>query len=163
MSGDLPRSFKIVTFWLVLGALVFLGVQWQGRREQEARLTVVGDIVNLERARDGHYYWPGTLNGRRVVFLVDTGASRTAIPASLARELDLASEGEVRSNTAGGVVTGRLVRVDITLNGGVQARRRQAVALDGLGEEPLLGMDVLGRLRLEQFDGVLRIDLRPER
>jgi predicted aspartyl protease len=34
------------------------------------------------------------------------------------------------------------------------------VALPGLSS-PLLGMDVLGRLRLQQDDGTLRIDLTP--
>ena len=34
------------------------------------------------------------------------------------------------------------------------------VALQGLSDRPLLGMDVLGKLQWQQGDGVLRIDLR---
>lgn len=37
-------------------------------------------------------------------FLVDTGASGTALPEALARQAGLQPEGEVRSHTAGGVV-----------------------------------------------------------
>jgi aspartyl protease family protein len=33
-------------------------------------------------------------------------------------------------------------------------------ALPGLGERPLLGMDVLGRLHWQQRQGVLRIELQ---
>ena len=163
MSADLPRSFKIVTFWLVLGALVFVGVQWFAHRQQQSSVRIDGSVIDIERARDGHYYWPGTLNGRDVRFLIDTGASGTAIPAALARELGLTSEGEVRSSTAGGIVTGRIVRADITLRGGVRADRQRTVALDGLDEHPLLGMDLLGKMRWQQLDGVLRIDLSAAR
>ena len=54
-----------------------------------------------------------------------------------------------------------MVRIDLTLDGGVRAERLRAVALPGLDENPLLGMDVLGKLSWRQEGGVLRIDLRP--
>ena len=38
--------------------------------------------------------------------------------------------------------------------------RYRVVALPGLGDNPLLGMDVLSRLRWQQSDGKLRIELR---
>jgi aspartyl protease family protein len=95
-----------------------------------------------------------------VDFLVDTGATSTAIPAGLARELGLESIGQVRSQTAGGPVTGQVMRADVALDGGVQVRNLRVVALEGLGERPLLGMDVLGRLHWRQAGGVLTIDPR---
>ena len=58
-------------------------------------------------------------------------------------------------------MTGRLVRADLVLKGGVTVERLQVVALPALGPQPLLGMDVLGKLRWQQRDGVLRIDLQP--
>ena len=157
-SGDLPRSLKIVTLWMVLGAAVFIGVQWWQREQQRALFVSEGEAVELRRAADGHYHWPGRINGREVDFLVDTGATSTAIPAVLAQELRLQAIGEVRSSTAGGPVTGQVMRVDIELQGGHGARRLRVVALQGLDRHPLLGMDVLGRLRLVQRDGVLRIE-----
>ncbi len=160
MSGgrkDLPRGFRIVTLWLVIGAAVFLAVQWWQREQQRALVSTDGDAIELRRSADGHYHWPGSINGRAVDFLVDTGATSTAMPADLAAELRLASIGEVQSSTAGGRVTGRVVRVDIALQGGVRASRLRVVALAGLEAHPLLGMDVLGRLHLVQRDGVLRI------
>lgn len=163
MSTDLPRSFKIVTFWLVLGALVFVGVQWQAHRAQQTRFHAEGDVIEIARGPDGHYHWPGALNGHRVDFLIDTGATGVAISSTLADELGLKAEGEVRSDTAGGVVTGQLMRADLVLQGGVRAERIRLVALRGLGDNPLLGMDVLGRLHWQQQDGVLRIDLRATR
>ena len=157
-SGDLPRSLKIVTLWMVLGAAVFIGVQWWQREQQRALFVSEGEAVELRRAADGHYHWPGRINGREVDFLVDTGATSTAIPADLAKELRLEAIGQVQSSTAGGPVTGQVVRVDVELQGGHGARRLRVVALQGLDRHPLLGMDVLGRLRLVQRDGVLRIE-----
>jgi aspartyl protease family protein len=158
MNNDLPHSVKHVTVWLLLGLLVFLGIQWWQHRAEQTRFLQVGDAIEIRRGADGHYHWPGRINGRAVDFLVDTGATGTAISATLAKELGLEPVGSVQSNTAGGVVTGQIVRADVELQGGVSAQRLRVVALRALGTNPLLGMDVLGRLRWQQRDGVLRIE-----
>ena len=160
MSGELPRSFKLVTVWLLLGAAVFVGIQWSLRQAEQSRFQANGDAVEIRRSADGHYHWPGRINGRAVDFLIDTGATGTAISAALARELKLEPIGRMRSSTAGGPVTGEVVRADVTLQGGVRAERLRIVALPALSDRPLLGMDVLGRLHWQQRDGVMRIDLR---
>lgn len=158
LPGELPRTFKLVTVWLLLGLLLFLGVQWWQQRAAQMQFQAVGAAIEIRRSADGHYHWPGHINGHAVDFLVDTGASGTAISAELARELGLESIGAVQSRTAGGVVTGQVVRADVELQGGVRAQRLRVVALAALGANPLLGMDVLGRLRWQQRDGVLRIE-----
>jgi aspartyl protease family protein len=158
MSDDLPRTLKFATIWLVLGAIVFVGYQWWRHEAQQATFSASGGIVEIRKGDDGHYHWPGTLNGERVDFLVDTGATGVAIPSALAERLRLPGEGTVRSSTAGGSVTGRIVRADLALDGGVRAERLRMVALPHL-DGPLLGMDVLGRLHWQQRDGALRIDL----
>lgn len=158
MSADLPRGMKIVTVWLLLGLLIFLGVQAWQHRQAQTRFHADGGTIEIRRGPDGHYHWPGTLNGRAVDFLIDTGATGTAMSEALARELGLDAEGVVQSRTAAGVVTGRVVRADLRLQGGVTADRLRIVALPGLGERPLLGMDILGRLHWTQSQGVLRID-----
>lgn len=163
MSSELPSTFKITTIWLLVGLSLFLGVQWWQHRAQQLRFTMSGEVIEIRRGPDGHYHWPGTIEGRAVDFLVDTGATGTAIPASLARELRLEAIGTVQSSTAGGVVTGEVMRADIELRGGVRAERLRVVALAGLDDRPLLGMDVLGRLRWTQVDGVLRIEPRAAR
>jgi aspartyl protease family protein len=153
-----PHTLKILTGWLLLGLVVFLGVQWWLREQQQTRFhSTGGGTIEIQRGSDGHYHWPGTINGRAVDFLVDTGATGTAIPASLARELGLPLTDEVRSNTAGGVVSGHETRADVTLQGGIRADRLRMMALPAL-DSPLLGMNVLGRLHWRQRNGVLTID-----
>ncbi|HKX44516.1 MAG TPA: retropepsin-like aspartic protease [Burkholderiaceae bacterium] len=163
MERELPSTVKVVTVWLLAGIAVFLAIQWWQHRAQQARFQLPDSgSIEIRRGPDGHYHWPGRINGREVEFLIDTGATGSAIPTALARELQLASLGEVSSNTAGGVVAGQLVRIDLQLRGGVQVDKLPVVALPALGDQPLLGMDVLGKLHWQQRDGVLRVELEAQ-
>lgn len=160
MSGDLPRTAKVATVWLLLGLVLFVAVLWWQRSDRQMRFTAQGEIIEIRRSIDGHYHWPGRINGREVDFLIDTGATTTAISVALAHELRLQPIGTTQSSTAGGMVTGQLVLADVVLQGGVSARGLRVTALPELRDHPLLGMDVLARLRWGQGDGRLRIDLR---
>lgn len=159
-NGELSRTFKLTTVWLLIGLGVFLAVQGWQHRQQGTRFMADGHVVEIRRGADGHYHWPGQVNGVAVDFLVDTGATSTALPQALADRLGLPVLGTVGSQTAGGRVTARVVLADVTLAGGVRADRLRAVSLAGLQDRPLLGMDVLGRLDWRQADGVLIVDLR---
>ena len=157
---EFPHTLKIVTVWLVLGVLVFLGLQaWQAQRQRMQFSTHADGVIEIRRGDDGHYHWPGRVNGVATEFLVDTGATSTALPQALAERAALTPEGRVTSSTAGGVVQGVQARADIELDGGVRAQRLRVTVLPGLAS-PLLGMDVLSRLQLTQGDGVLRLRLR---
>ena len=157
--NDLPGWLKPTTVWLLLGLLLFLGVQaWQAQ-QRAMRFTVDGQTLEIRRSGDGHYHRPGRIGSREVEFLVDTGATGTAIPAALARELGLQAVGSMQSSTAGGVVHGQFVVGDLELQGGVRAERLRMAALPNLSS-PLLGMDVLGKLRWQQDAGVLKIVLQ---
>jgi aspartyl protease family protein len=156
--GEFPRGLRLAIIWLLIGTAVFVGVQaWQAQ-VQRARfsLDAVAGTIELRRAPDGHFHWPGTLNGAAVDFLVDTGATSTAIPRALAERLGLRSEGRVQSATAGGVVIGSLARVDLALEGGPRVERLRVAVLPQL-EAPLLGMDVLSKMHFTLSDGVLRL------
>ncbi len=157
--NELPRGLKVVTVWLLLGLALFLGVQSWLSQQQRTRFEITGSEVHIRRAPDGHYHWPATVNGHAVDFLVDTGATRSALPAGLARRLQLPVEGHSLSQTAGGSVRGEIVRADLVLQGGLRVERLRITALPELSA-PLLGMDVLGRLHWRQADGELIFDLR---
>lgn len=155
---EFPQTLKIITVWGVIGVAVFLGFRFVEHERQRMSFQVKeGGVIEIRRAADGHYHWPGAINGLAVDFLIDTGATSTAMSQAMARQLSLEPRQQVRSQTAGGVVTGELVRADVVLQGGVRIERLGIVALPGLDERPLLGMDVMGRLRWQQRDGVLSI------
>ena len=98
------------------------------------------------------------MNGTHVVFLVDTGAMRGRDPAALAARLGLQRKAAVRSSTAGGSATRPRRPRRPHARGACAPSGCAMVALPEL-DGPLLGMDVLGRLRRQQRDGALRIDL----
>lgn len=153
---EFPRTLKHITLWLLLGTAVFLAVQAWLAQQRQSRFSMTGGVIELRRGPDGHFHWPGRVNGVAVEFLVDTGATRTALPQALAEAAGLVSEGRVRSATAGGTVQGWVGRGDLRLQGGVHVERLAITVLPALGA-PLLGMDVLGKLRFSQVDGVLRL------
>lgn len=157
--NEFPRTLKIATVWLLLGLAVFVGFQALEHERERTQFQVgAGGVIEIRRGPDGHYHWPGSLNGQQVEFLIDTGATRTAISQATARRLGLVPIRQEKSRTANGIVTGELVRADLLLQGGVSAERLVVTALAGLGDRPLLGMDVMGRLRWQQREGVLTID-----
>lgn len=154
--AEFPRTLKHVTLWLLLGTGVFLAVQaWQVQQRQ-SRFSADGGVIELRRAADGHFHWPGQVNGVAVEFLVDTGATRSALPQPLARAAGLTPEGQVQGSTAGGPVAGWVGRGTLQLQGGVRIERLPFTVLPAL-DSPLLGMDVLGQLHFSQRDGVLRL------
>lgn len=158
--SELPHTLKLMTVWLLIGLLIFLGFKFWEREREASRFQLAGGVVVLTRAADGHFHWPGRVGDVEVDFLVDTGATATAIPQALAERAGLQPLGAVRTHTAGGTVTGFLTKADITLDGGVAARRLTVTVLPNLGA-PLLGMDVLGRLHFSQKPGELRITPSP--
>ena len=156
---DFPGWLKHGTVWLLLALGLFVGVQTWQAQQRATRFVIDGQNVEIRRGGDGHYHWAGRIGAREVEFLVDTGATGTALPAALARELGLRVVGNMQSNTAGGTVQGQFVVGDLHLQGGVRAEQLRMASLPNL-TAPLLGMDVLGRLRWAQEGGVLRIQLQ---
>ena len=153
---EFPGTLKHITLWALLGTLVFLAVQFWQDRQRQSLFSTQGGVIELRRSADGHFHWPGTVNGVAVDFLVDTGATRSALPLALAQAAGLRAEGSVQSATAGGTVQGWSGRGDLRLQGGVRVQRLALTVLPSLGS-PLLGMDVLGKLRFSQDTGVLRL------
>lgn len=155
---ELPLWLKTVTVWLVVSTGVFLAVlAWQHGQER-TKFSLNGQQVEMRREADGHYHWPGQVNGRAVEFLVDSGATGSALPLALARELQLPVVGRVRMNTASGTVEADVVQADVSLRGGLDIERLRLAAMPEL-HTPLIGMDVMGRLRWQHEGGVLRVDL----
>lgn len=157
--NEFPPALKWLTVWLLLGTLVFLGAQALLHARQQPRLSIDGGQVTLQRGPDGHFHWPGEVDGRAVDFLVDTGATTTALPGALAAQLGLRREATVQSQTAGGTVTAWQTRADVSLAGGLRFGDLRVTVIDRMNGPPLLGMDVLRQLRLVQEGETLQATL----
>ncbi len=107
--------------------------------------------VVLRRNRAGHYVASGFINGRTVIFLLDTGATDVAVSDELAAALGLKKGAYITSQTANGVVTARQTILSEVSIGDIRLHNVRASILPGLpDDEVLLGMSFLKQLELVQ-------------
>ena len=114
--------------------------------------------VVLQRNRQGHYVFDGEINHRKVTFLVDTGATTTAIPGSLEGHLGLTRGPATGVSTASGQTRAYLTRLDQLALGAIEFRDVGASIIPDMDlDEVLLGMNVLRHFELVQRDNELII------
>lgn len=107
--------------------------------------------VVLTRNRSGHYLFDGEINRQKVTFLVDTGATITAIPGRLQQTLGLEQGPATSVSTANGITTAYLTRLDQLAIGQIELFDINASIIPGMGVgEILLGMNVLKHFELVQ-------------
>lgn len=106
----------------------------------------------------------GTINGRTVRFLLDTGATTVAMNRSQAKQLgvDYRMTGErVVVSTASQNVRGYRVRLKSVSLGKIRQNNVEAMVIDGNHPGPiLLGMSFLGKLKVEKSGDVMKIRQR---
>jgi len=137
-------------------------VEIAGRRETLTFGTAVGGSfaapesreVTIYRDAKGAYTTVGSINGRPVNFMVDTGATAIALSANEARRLGIVYrlEGDpVGVTTASGVTRGHRVTLDRVTVGDITLRNVEALVIAGdLPEQVLLGMTFLNRVEMRQ-------------
>ncbi|WP_193072217.1 TIGR02281 family clan AA aspartic protease [Pseudomonas sp. FME51] len=153
-------TVMLVLAWIVglgLAAQWFTGLEERKRNPNQAPVSLqVGTAVEvrLERNRHGHYLSAGQINGQPVTFLLDTGATFVAVPASLAERLNLSRGRPVMVNTANGPTESWSTRIDTLQLGGIRLHDVSAGIVPGiLGEDVLLGMSALKQLDFSQQGG----------
>jgi len=143
----------LVASLLVLGLFyLYFEDSLQARTHPNRALQIApGSELVLKRSRDGHYVFPGTINGQPVTFLLDTGATLVSVPAHLGGELGLEAGAHQQAMTANGTVTTRATRVDALAFGPFEIRGVPASLNPGMGDDQvLLGMSVLKHLEFTQ-------------
>ena len=143
----------LVASLLVLGMFyLYFETSLQARDNPNRALQVApGAELVLKRSRDGHYVFPGEINGQRVTFLLDTGATLVSVPARLAESLSLRPGVPMQAVTANGTVTTYATRIDSLAFGPFDLRGVPASLNPGMrGEQILLGMSVLKHLEFTQ-------------
>jgi aspartyl protease family protein len=163
------RGIMFMAFMaLVIGALVpkMYNIE-KAKPAQVMALQVEPPVNNNSRSvtlreQNGHYFTQASIDGRRLDFMVDTGASTIALRESDAARLGIhPSERDYKYSvsTANGVVRAagaELNRVDV---GGVTVRNVRALILpDRALSGNLLGMTFLGKVRWEQKNGKLTLE-----
>ena len=110
-----------------------------------------GDGVGAEvvKSADGHYWAEALVDGQRVRFLVDTGATAVALTVDDARRLGFnpsSLDYAYKVMTAGGEARAAQVRLADVSVGGARVDDVQALVIEKGLPASLLGMTYLGRL-----------------
>ena len=111
--------------------------------------TVEGGETRVPLAPDGHYWVRARINGKSANFLIDTGATLSAVSPAVAEAAGLTPRRggiPVQINTANGTVTAKISSADRIAFGNIHAEGIDVVIVPGLGETNIIGMNLLSRL-----------------
>ena len=117
---------------------------------------VEGGETRVPISRDGHFWLEGTVNGSPARFLVDTGATITAVSEETAAAAGLAPRDAslpIMMQTANGPIAAHVTSIDELRFGNVAARGLDAIIAPGLGRTNVMGMNLLSRLASWRVEG----------
>jgi len=164
IDGGNPKLVKIGSRWKgirVLSvdkkhALVEIdGAQQRlplGQHYRSGTQTTDRQKVVLAADPRGHFVVDGAVNGGRVRFILDTGATVVALPGVDANRLgiDYRKGRRGRINTANGMTTAWGIQLDTVKVGDIELRNVDAVVVESGLEIALLGMTFLNRVEMNR-------------
>jgi len=180
VSRTLPigQTLKMAMGWIGIFALIFLLVSfrpemkliWQrvtGELGLASAPAISGTPMTLRKSDDGHFWVTADVNGRPVRFLIDSGATFTALSANAARQAGVEADGlslKTVIETANGTVEaerGTIGKLDV---GSLTMRDHDVVIADAFGDTNVLGMNFLSDLESWRVEGSSMIlTPRPQR
>jgi aspartyl protease family protein len=111
--------------------------------------------INIPRDARGHFATEGRIDGQRIAFMVDTGASVIALNESSAARFGLRpvpNQYTARVSTANGTIKAAPTRIAMVEIGGLIVRDVDAMVLpDEALSENLLGLSFLSKLRRFEY------------
>lgn len=154
-TQGIGKVMVICAWVLAILMLTLFFSHWSKEKQMntKARIVTVNGVPEVIIKRNVHnqYMVDGKINGKPVVFLLDTGATDVVIPGNVAKELNLYHGPEGTAGTANGNVTVNLTRLDEITIGNITIHRVSAsinAKMDG--DEVLLGMSALKRITFYQ-------------
>ena len=157
-SNGLSRGLKwgpagILVFWLAVMGLLYVAMDHY-LKPRPVMVSASGDLV-IPRARDGHFYALGVVNGRPVNFLVDTGASLVTVSEPFARGAGLGDGEPTVFRTANGELRGRIIS-DVPVSVGPLDISAVRVGVGLIGHPT--GDALLGQSFLSKFEIILKAE-----
>jgi aspartyl protease family protein len=127
---------------------VALGKRVVAEGRGEGTVVAAGSELRIRKAMDGHFWVNGELNGHKVRFLVDSGATVTSISTRTARLADIEPGGGLPTmvQTANGVVPVQRARAERLTVGTIERRNLAVHVSEAFGPMNVLGMNFLSSL-----------------
>lgn len=129
-----------------------LGLFWPLSKSESPAASRSTIEVMLQRSSDRHFYAQAKVNGHEVRFLVDTGASETALTEEDAKRVGIAvdpNQYEFLGQGASGMVRGQYVELKDIQLGELHAKDAKAVVVQGAT------VSLLGQPFLESIDEIV--------
>lgn len=112
--------------------------------------SVMGETIQVRRQDDGHYWLLVDVNNNPVRFMIDSGATTTAVNANTAKETGIKIEANgypIILSTANGRVTAQRGSVDSLKIGSHELQQHQVVVSESFGDVNVLGMNFLDSMK----------------
>ena len=160
----LGRGVKMAAAWILIFAAVFVVFTLKddfgrlGRRIMSETTGVeqgpAGEL-RIKKSEDGHFWVDARLNGTETRFLVDSGATVTAISPETAARAGIEATGHypVLVETANGVIEARRARAQALAIGTIVRTDFPVHIGSAAGETNLLGMNFLSTLSSWRVEG----------
>jgi aspartyl protease family protein len=121
-----------------------------------------GSKIVLTAGDGGHFLTAGSINGKSVQFMVDTGATTIAMGAAEAKRMgiDYAAGKPVRMNTANGQALGYLLTLNSVRIGDVEVQNVEAIVAQQAMPYVLLGNSFLTRFSMRRDNDQMVLERR---
>ena len=156
---NLGRSLRDLLIWALIFAMAVIAYGFRDVLRNEllpSAMVATGDTIELRRASDGHFHATLSINGERVRFMVDTGASDVVLSRRDAANVGLDPDNLAylgTANTANGQVPTATVRLGLVKFGNLTDTNVRASVTKGGLDSSLLGMSYLNRFASIQING----------
>ncbi|WP_374087303.1 TIGR02281 family clan AA aspartic protease [Methylomicrobium lacus] len=110
----------------------------------------------LKQNSSGHYFVDGAVNGKPLVFVIDTGASIVSLPNVIASAAGISCKDKALMDTANGITEACTAVIPELKFGQFVLKDAESMIVPNLSQ-PLLGMNVLQHYKIAQENGELRI------
>lgn len=154
----LAQSLKMALAWVAIFGGVYVLFLFRGEAAtvwSRAKVdlfgqqpAISGGTMQIAAREDGHYYVTGRINGHEAEFLIDSGATTTALTKATADAAGLIDDGmpPVPVSTANGLAWARTARIAELDIGDIKQRDARTTIQDNMGTN-LLGMSFLSELK----------------
>lgn len=162
----LGQTMKYIVIWISIFAAGFVlfsfrgeaGAIWQRLSADfnPSAPRVSDGTVRIAKSEDGHFNVDSEINGRSVRFLIDSGATKTALSVGAARSagVEVSRSGfPVAIDTANGTTTAWRARIARLSVGPVIREDFPVLVSESFGDVNLLGMDFLSSLKSWRVEG----------
>jgi len=170
--GEIVRNILI---WVAIFAVFIVGFSYQreilavwnrvsGEMTGANEQLVVGDTLRIRQSADGHFWVDAKVNELSVRFLIDSGATTTAMTLRTAQSagVDISeSPFPVVLVTANGSVEARRGTIQSLQIGPMEVRDLPVVVAAEFGDSNVIGMNFLSSLRSWRVEGTEMV-LEPE-